>query len=225
MYFMSSFRIKYHQPVKHYYQNEVSSYLCITKGSVKLCQYKKDLFFSFISYFRPAQSYVLLCYVQKCIHRSLSSQSVSIIVVSKHITVTTTYTRKYAMAAVVVLHGKEKMSLQPCMLRLMAVFYHRSSHEDDPAFLLFPGIPVLFWNCALICLVVLFSSSICLFLCLTCPFPTPLHLYLIPSLVCVWIKSLCSLMSYLQCHRQCLNLVCFWFLVLVFLIGFYFAFV
>lgn len=42
------------------------------------------------------------------VHSQITLGSVSIIVVSKHITLTTTYNKKYAMAAVVVLHGKEK---------------------------------------------------------------------------------------------------------------------
>ena len=105
------------------------------------------------------------------------------------------------MAAVVVLHDTEE-----CYL--MAVFCHRSSRCSYIKswgwscffffLLLFLGIPVLFWNCALMCLVLLFSSSLCvifppfsifLFLSLTCPFPASLHLYLIPSLVCVCVDK------------------------------------
>ena len=62
-------------------------------------------------------------------------------------------------------------------------------------------------------------------LCLICPFPGLLYLYLIPSLVC-FVYSLCSPSCLFQfvpsspvmppcvshpCHLQCLPVVCFWF--------------
>lgn len=118
-----------------------------------------------------------------------------------------------------------------------------------PLVLLFP-LPALFWNRALVCLVLRLSvPPLCVFPSsqwfsipsLTCPAPASLHLFLVLSLVCLCTSSLSPLMSCLvpctlcsfhgrlcscpvfpSCVSSCLALACSWYLFLLSFIDLYF---